>query len=129
MFQLTDFLQTWSHLPYLKKDSFLKQRLRELFRIERLQIVRLLAETDELDRQAEFLLDRHDHAAFARAVELGHDEAGERHGLVKFARLIQRVHAGRRVEHEQDFVRRAGELLADDAMQFLQFLHQIMFRV
>ena len=87
---------------------FLKQRLRELFRVEGLQVVRLLAEADEFDGQAEFLLDGHDHAAFARAVEPGHDEAGERDGLVEFARLVERVHAGAAVEHEQDFVRRAG---------------------
>jgi len=53
---------------------FLKQRLRELPGVEGLQVVRLLAEADELDGQAEFLLDRHHHAAFARAVQLGHDE-------------------------------------------------------
>ena len=33
------------------------------------------------------------------------------------------------VEHEQDFVRRAGQLLADDAMQLLQFLHQVVLGV
>src|ERR1039458_7977132 len=71
--------------------SFLKQRRRELLGVEGLQVVRLLAEADEFDRQAKFLLDRHDHAAFARAIELGHDEAGQRHRLVKFARLVQRV--------------------------------------
>ena len=62
--------------PPVRDDSFLKQRLRELFGVEGLQIVRLLAEADEFDGQAEFLLDRHDHAAFARAVELGHNQAG-----------------------------------------------------
>jgi len=90
------------------KELFLKQRLRELFRVEGLLVVRLLAEADEFDGQAEFLQDRHHHAAFARAVQLGHDEAGERDSLVKFTRLVQRVHAGRRVQHQQDFVRRAG---------------------
>ena len=59
------------HLSYFK--LFLKQRLRELLRVEGLQVVRLFAEADEFDGQAEFLLDRHHHAAFARAVELGHD--------------------------------------------------------
>jgi hypothetical protein len=39
---------------------------RELFGVEGLQIIRLLAEADEFDRQAEFLLDRHHHAAFAQ---------------------------------------------------------------
>lgn len=110
-------------------QSFLKQRLRELFGVEGLQVVRLLAEADEFDGQAEFLLDRHHHAAFARTVELGHDEAGERHGLVEFARLVQRVHAGAAVEHEQDFVRRPGQLLADDAMELEQFLHEVVLRV
>ena len=108
---------------------FLKQRLRELLRVEGLQIVRLFTKADEFDGQAEFFLDRHDHAAFARAVELGHDQAGERDGLVEFARLIQRVHAGAAVEHEQHFVRRARELLADDAMQLVQFLHEIVLGV
>ena len=35
-----------------KKELFLKQRLRELFGVEGLQIVRLLAEADEFDGQA-----------------------------------------------------------------------------
>ena len=56
-------------------------------------------------------------------------QAGERHGLVEFARLVQRVHAGGRVEHQQHFMRRARQLLADDAMQLLQFLHQIVLGV
>jgi len=34
------------------KKLFLKQRLRELFGVERLQVVRLLAEADEFDGQA-----------------------------------------------------------------------------
>ena len=98
---------------HLWLDLFLKQRLRELFGVEGLQIVQLLAEADEFDGQPEFLLDRHHHAAFARAVELGHDEAGERDGFVEFARLVQRIHAGAAVEYEQDFVRRTGQLLID----------------
>ena len=109
--------------------SFLKQSLRELFGVERLQIIRLLAEADEFDGQAEFLLDRHHHAAFARAVELGHDEAGERDGFVEFARLVQRIHAGAAVEYEQDFVRRAGQLLPDDAVELVQLLHEVVFGV
>ena len=79
--------------------------------------------------QAEFLLDRDDHAAFAGAVELGDDQAGERDGLVEFARLVQGVHAGGGVEHQQHFVRRAGQLLAHDAVHLLQFLHQVVLGV
>jgi hypothetical protein len=104
---------------------FLKQCLRELLRVERLQIVRLLAEADEFDGQTEFFLDGNHHAAFARSVELGNDEAGERDGLVEFARLVERVHAGAAVEHEQDLVWCTGQLLADDAMELVQLLHKV----
>ena len=52
-----------------------KQRIRILLRIERLQIIRLFAEADEFDRQAEFFLDGDDHAAFAGAIELGNHQS------------------------------------------------------
>src|SRR6516165_715329 len=86
----------------------LKKCLRELFRVERLQVVRLLAQADEFDGQAEFLLDGHHHTAFAGAVELGHNETRKRHGFVELARLLQCVHAGAAVEYQQYFMRRAG---------------------
>ena len=108
---------------------FLEQRRRKQLRVERLQIIRLFADADEFDGQAEFLLKRDDHAAFARAVEFGDDETREFHRFVKFTRLVQGVHAGGAVEHQQDFMRRAGEFPGHHAMQFLQFLHQIVFGV
>ncbi len=40
----------------------------EEFGVEGLQVVRLLAKTDEFDRQTEYLLDGHHHAALARTV-------------------------------------------------------------
>ena len=54
-FVLRKFL---AHLK-ARSGSFLKQRLRELFRIEGLQVIRLLAEADEFDGQTEFFLDGH----------------------------------------------------------------------
>src|SRR5580698_4183500 len=95
---------------------FLKQCLRVLPGIEWLQIIRLLAEADELYRQAEFFLNRHDHAAFAGAIELRDDETRERHGLVEFPRLGERVHARHGIEDQGHLMRRAGQLLADNAM-------------
>src|SRR5437879_6490598 len=68
----------------MKQTSCLKQRRRELLRVERLQIVRLFAEADEFDWQAQFLLNRDDHAAFARAVEFGDDQPRELHRFVEF---------------------------------------------
>jgi len=114
--------------PFVEK-LFLKQRLSKLLGVEGLQVVRLFAEADELDGQAELLLDGDDHAAFAGAVELGHDEAGERDGLVEFARLVQRIHAGAAIEYQQHFVRRAGQLLADDAVELVQLLHEVVLGV
>jgi hypothetical protein len=70
-----------------------------------------------------------DHAAFAGAVELGDDQAGERDGFVEFARLHQRVHAGAGVQHQQRLVRRAGQFFLHDAMHLLQFLHQVVLGV
>ena len=58
--------------------------MRELFGVEGLQVVRLFAEADEFDGQAEFLLDRHYHAAFARAVELGNHSVGGFDGVMTF---------------------------------------------
>ena len=55
--------------------SCLKQRRGELLRVEGLKIIRLLADADEFDRQAEFLLNGNDHAALAGAVEFGDDQA------------------------------------------------------
>jgi hypothetical protein len=72
--QLNSIELARNHIRMIIIPQTLKQRLRELSGVEGLQIVRLLAEADEFDGQAEFLLDRHHHAAFARAVELGHGD-------------------------------------------------------
>jgi len=84
-----------------------KQRLGKLFRIERLQIIRLLPQPHEFDGQAEFLLNRDDHPPFAGAVQLGDDQSSERDCLVKLARLVEGVHPRGRIQNQQDFVRRA----------------------
>jgi hypothetical protein len=47
-----------------------KQGLDERGRLERREVVLALAETDQLDRDAEFALDSDDDAALRRAVEL-----------------------------------------------------------
>ena len=55
---------------------FREERFDVGLRVERLQVVELLADADELDRQAELLLDAEDRAALGGAVELGQDDAG-----------------------------------------------------
>src|SRR6266508_3562539 len=75
-------------LPTLGLQLLLKQGRCELFRIKRLQIVGLLADSDQLNWQSELPLDGHDHPTLAGAVEFGNDEAGEPHGFVEFPRLV-----------------------------------------
>ena len=86
----------------------------------------MLAQPDELDRQIEFVLDGHHHSAPRGAVELGDDQPRQRDELVEFSRLVQRVHPGGGIDHEQRFVRRAIDLVADHAVQFLEFAHQVV---
>jgi hypothetical protein len=51
---------------------------RECVGAERVEVFGLLADADEVDRQVECCLgDGDEHAALGRAVELGHDEAGD----------------------------------------------------
>src|SRR5687768_6083157 len=59
-----------------------EQRGRELFRVERLEIICLLAETDKLDWQVQLLLDGEDHPASAGAVEFRDDQPGQLHCLM-----------------------------------------------
>ena len=54
-----------------------------------------------------------DHAPLGRAVDLGQHDARALHGLGKPAGLADAVLAGGGVEHQQHFVRRLGNLLAD----------------
>ena len=96
----------------------------ELLHVERLQVIRLFSQPNELDRQPQLLLNRHHHPSLAGAVELGDDQPRQRHRFVEFARLVQRIHAGRRVQYQLHLVRRARHFLGQGIADFLQFLHQ-----
>gem|GEM_PF-3650430 len=56
---------------------FRKQCLRKFPGIEWLQIVRLLADSNEFNRQPQFLLDCHDGAALACAIQLCYHQPGK----------------------------------------------------
>ena len=51
-----------------------QQRPREVVRVERAQVLELLADADQLDRDPELVGDRERDAALGRAVELGEDD-------------------------------------------------------
>src|SRR4051812_48315683 len=85
------------------------QRPREVLRVERAEVVELLADADELDRQAELVRDRDRNAALCAAVELRQDDAGDARRFLEQPGLLQAVLARRRVDDEQRLVGRAVE--------------------
>src|SRR5436190_9887291 len=105
-----------------RDHSLCEHRFGKLLGIESLKIVSLFPQADKFNRQVQFLLYRDHHPTLAGSIEFGDDQAGEGNGFVEFASLIERIHAGGSVEHQQYFMRGARELFADNAMNFLQFL-------
>src|SRR2546430_2103361 len=63
--------------------SFLEQGIDIRLGIEDFQVLELLADADELDRQAGLLLDAEDRSSLGGAVELGQDDAGAFDGLLE----------------------------------------------
>jgi len=70
---------------------FLEHLLEEEAGVEGGEIFEFLASADETGGDVELVLDGYHDAAFAAAVELGDDDAGEVYGLVKFPGLLQGV--------------------------------------
>ena len=83
-----------------------KHLLDEEAALEEGEVAELFAGADETRGNAEFVLNGDDHAAFAAAVELGDDDAGEPGRFVKLAGLAHGVAAGGGIDDEQRFVRR-----------------------
>src|SRR3954447_4344086 len=107
----------------------LEEGAREVVWIEGPQVVQLLADADELDRQPELVRDRDGNAALRGAVELRQRHTRDFDGLAEEARLLETVLAGGRVDHEQGLVRRALEPLRDHPAHLGQLLHQVRLRV
>src|SRR5882757_8251293 len=81
-------------------------RLREIPRGERREVVDALADADEMHRQFVLFRQRHQDAAARGAVELGHDQAGHARCTMKRLDLRQRVLSHRGIEHQQHSMRR-----------------------
>ena len=71
--------------------SLSDERAREVVRVERAQVVELLAHADQLHRQAELVGDRDRDAALRRAVELRQRDAGDAGRLAEEPRLLDAV--------------------------------------
>ena len=94
--------------------------------MEDLQIFHLLTDTDELDGNVEFALDGEDNTALGSTVELGQDKTGDISGVLEFGCLNDGVLTGGRVENQQRFACRIGQLTADDAVDLGKLVHQVL---
>src|SRR3954453_14577331 len=114
---------------YLHGRCLGEQCAGEVVGVERTQIVELLADADQLHRDAQLAGDRERDPALRGAVELGQDDAVDRHRLREELGLAQAVLAGRRVDDQQRLVRRVGQLLSDHAADLRELGHERILRV
>ena len=91
--------------------------------MKNLQGIRAFAHTDELDGNARYPGHRKRGAAPCIAIHFGHDQARQRHSLVKFLGCSHRVLTGHSVDDQKCLV---GRCLALDRFQFL---HQLIIDV
>ena len=101
------------------------QRRREVLRVERREVIDLLADANGVDRQAELVGECDEDAALRGAVELGHDEARDVRKIAEGLDLGERVLARGGVEDEEGVVRCLGVLLADHADDLGEFFHEV----
>jgi hypothetical protein len=95
-----------------------------LVRIERAEILERLADADGVDRQAELLRRRDQHAAFRRAVQLGHHQPGDAGVAAEHLDLVERILAGGGIEHQHHVVRRGGVEPPQHAADLGELVHQ-----
>src|SRR6266496_935561 len=105
-----------------ERDRSAEDGVHEGTGVERGQVVRPLAEADELDRNAQLTLHRDDDPALGRAVQLGQHDPGDVDHLGEHPGLAEPVLPGGRVEHQQDLVDRG--LLLHHALDLAELVHQ-----
>src|SRR5262245_55948231 len=89
---------------------FVAQELaRELGGVERHEIGGTFSDTEKLHRYVDRFVHGDDHTSFRGAVELRDDEPRHRHGGGERLGLLNRVLTDGPVEHQQCFMRRAGQ--------------------
>ena len=104
------------------KGKLVQQCVHERFRVERCQVVRAFTQADELDGNAELLLDSDHDAALCGAVELGQHDTGDVHDIAEDLRLNHTVLAGGRVDNEQNLGDRS--FLLDNTLDLAELIHQ-----
>src|SRR5579885_2205128 len=100
----------------LRSWSILQQGVDEGAGVEWLEILDLLAGSQEIDRNLELANDRKDRTTLRRAVDLRQDQAGHPGRLLELPSLDQSVLAGRRIQDQQGLLRSARVLLTEHAV-------------
>ena len=85
---------------------------------ERLELIELFADAGELDRALRHFAHRERCAAARVAIEFRQDDAGDAERFVEMRRHADRLLAGRRIGHEQHFLR------LEEFLELLDFLDQ-----
>src|ERR1700754_4301442 len=102
-----------------------RDRLSEIARGKRCEIVDTLADTNEMPRQFVLLRQRHQDAAARGAVEFCHYETGYTCRTMKRLDLRQRILSHRGVQYQQHRMRRRCVDLLDDANHLFELVHQL----
>ena len=84
------------------------------------------AGAEETRRDAELVVYGHGDATFARAIQLGDDEAVERAGFMEFLGLVEGVGTGGGIDDKQREVGRGWVLFGEGAADFAKFFHQVV---
>jgi hypothetical protein len=98
-------------------------------RLEAFDILGRFAQSDELHRQVQLVLDRENEPRLGRAVELGDEQRGDVDRLLEVPGLLDRVLPRRGIEHQQHLVWRAVDALGDHIPDLRQLAHQVLLRV
>src|SRR5258706_381804 len=93
-----------SRVPRGRSLRLADQSVHESGRVERREVIRTFAETDQLHRNSELLLYGDHDAALGRTVQFGEHHAGHVDRLGEHAGLFQAVLAGGGVQDEQRLV-------------------------
>ncbi len=107
----------------------IEQRTDKIRIVKCLEILDFLAHADELDRNAQLILDGHHDTALGSAVELGQDNSCDIRHFAEQSRLGHGILTGSGIQDEQRLDGTALCLLRQDAVDLLQLVHEVLFVV
>ena len=124
---MLSFLRKIKSCKYTEKTlrELLEKRAHEFAAVEDLEVIYLLAHSDELDRNLELVADADDHAALCGAVKLCDGQCADRGCLCELPGLDEAVLACGAVDDEQDLVRGVRNHLRHHVLYLRQLVHQV----